>query len=226
MPVSFQNIKFISAFIRNTDRTTRDSGKYAKIFSDNLEHIILDRVEKSKFLSGSLQNAPYSENPIKAYKLGWANVSGQGMDKQLTINGILIDDEDWYWGEWDRDKKNITVSFARSGVAFGDSTPKPVPIFVPGYKQWRIKYNNLSPNVDLQFTGNMIDNFEVDMYQAQGANQYGSKWNYDFIVEEPFRDIGEMTDYYRGWLQVTEDEIRQAASEVSDKIINFLFSGG
>src|SRR6056297_3393367 len=101
MGVTSNNTDYILAFVRNLDRELRDSEKYAMQLARTLEGLVLQRVDQGMFLSGMLSNRPYSQNPIKAYKLGNAVVTGQGMGKELTINGIVIDREDWYWGEWD-----------------------------------------------------------------------------------------------------------------------------
>lgn len=226
MPVRFENIKFITSFIRNTDKEMRDSRKYAEIFARELESIVLHRVDSSIFLGGILQNQQYSRRPIKAYKLGQARVEGKGMDKVLEINGIQIAQEDWYWGAWDMQKKGLTPSSFGGGMNFGDYTAKPVPVFIPGYREWRVRYNNKSPEVNLSFTGNMLDNFEVDIISRQGHNQFGGKYSFEFIVDRPQHEIGEYTDFYRNWLSVTEDEIDEAMEQVVGQLTSVIMSGG
>lgn len=216
------NVDFILAFVRNVDREMRDSDKYAMQFSDGLKGLILDRVARGEYLAGDWKSKPYSSNPIKAYKLGAASVTGEGMGRQLTINGIVIDNEDWYWGKWDMEKKGIQVSNPSPLQTFGDYTPKPVPVFVPGYRSWRVEYNAKSDQVDLNFSGAMLENLDVDTWKRQGSNQYGGRYSFDFVVDEPFMDIGDITDYYRRWLVVTEEEMMQAANEVGQNIMDIL----
>lgn len=214
MPTDFSNIDFIRAFIRNVDDLPSTSSTIAKRLADNIESKILNRVDKGNFLGGDWSSKPYSTNPIKAYKLGNATVTGRGMgNKELTINGIMIDRDEWYWGEYDKEKHGVSTSAGRAADLFGDRTIKPVPIFIPGYKEWRVKYNGLSPTVDLSFTGRMLDNFYVDTKKVRGSNQYGSNFEIEFAVDTPFNDIAGMTDFYRNWMSVTQEEIEEAIRE-------------
>lgn len=225
MSVESNNVDYILAFVRNVDREMRDSEKHARRLAQTMEGLVLERIARGEFLSGMMSGKPYSTNPIKAYKLGNAVVSGQGMSKQLTINGIVIDNQDWYWGSWDAKKKGVDTSRARSAsFNFGDFTPRPVPVFIPGYRTWRVEYNSLSETVDLDFTGNMLDNFNVDYFKEKGSNQYGGRYSFDFNVLEPFRDQGEIVDYYRQFLAVTEGELESAANEVGSSLIDIIMS--
>lgn len=223
MGYEFRNIEFIQAFVKNLDDLSEGSEQLAQEFSNILHAIVLERIDKSIFLGGMWAEKPYSDNPIKAYKLGNAVVSGEGMGKQLTINGILISDEDWYWGAWDREKKGVELSAANPVANFGDYTSKPVPVFIPGYRTWRVEYNQLSDQVDLQFTGSMMDNFDVEISRTKGSNQFGGNYLFDFIVDEPFDDIGEITNYYRNWLQITEEELRIAIEQAGESVSRILF---
>lgn len=224
MPVEIENIDFIAAFARNIDRVGRDSDEHAINFADKVKEIVLARIDQGEYLSGKWQEKPYSTNPIKAYKLGWATVTGQGMDKTLVIEGQLgsrtIQPDDWYWGDWDREKKGINPTWT-DGERFGDSTHKPVPIFVPGYQAWRMDYNNLSDTVDLNFTGNMLDSFNLEIMRTRGSNQYGGKYTFDFVSPE---NHGDITDSYRKWKGITEEELNQALEFIGNDIINILWS--
>lgn len=220
------NVDYILAFIRNVDRSLRDSDRFARMLANELEAIILDRISRGEYLAGIMASKPYSRNPIKAYKLGSASVSGQGMGKQMTINGIVIDRGDWYWGEWDAEQHGITPGNpVTEPHNFGDFTPKPVPVFIPGYEGWRTKYNGLGDTVDLSFTGSMLDQFGVDFDRKVGSNQYGGRYSFDFWVDEPQTELGYITDYYRAWLSVTEEELNAASEYIGSEIVEILMAG-
>lgn len=222
MPYSFENIEFIEAFVRNLGEVQDNADKYAQRFGDALESKVRQRIEQGIYLGGDWESEPYSTNPIKAYKLGSVVVSGEGMSKQMTINGIVIDRDDWYWGEWDREMRGISLSGRRRADWEENSSPRPTPVFIPGYYGWRVQYNGLGSVVDLNFSGNMLDNFSVDIVRTRGSNQYGGNFYLDFVVEQPFEDIGHMTNYYRQWMAVTEDEVEEAIRESGADIARIL----
>lgn len=216
MNYNFDNIDMIRAFVRNVDDLPNSSRRVAQRMGDRMRSIIITRVSQSQFLGGRWETKPYSVNPIKAFKLGTAVVTGKGMGKKLTINGILIDRQDWFWGRWDMEQHGIDLSASRpaeGGRFHGSHTGKPAPVFIPGYRGWRVDYNQKTSEVNLNFSGSMLDNFDVDILKSRGSNQYGGNWEFRFNVREPFYDIGQMTDYYRNWLSVTEEEVRQAIRE-------------
>lgn len=221
--VEFRNIESIEAFIRNLGETIATSDSYAAKFAEELEAIIRSRVSQGIYLGGMWDTKPYSDNPIKAYKLGTVIVSGQGMNKELSINGKVIDRSDWFWGTWDREKHGVTLSGASSGEVFDDwsGTGKPAPVFIPGYLGWRVQYNGLSPTVDLNFTGNMLDDFGAEISRTRGSNQFGGKYYIDF-TSEGFQNRANITDYYREWMSVTEDEVRDAIERSGADIANLV----
>lgn len=226
MPVEFRNITLVKAFVKNMEDLPNSSKQAADAIADSMRTLIINRVAQSQFLGGRWGNKPYSSNPIKAHKLGNSIVTGKGMGKRLTINGILIDRNDWYWGEWDMEQKGISLSSGRGANVkdsfHGRNPGKPSPVFVPGYRGWRVKYHGLPSNVDLDFSGQMLDHFFVDVHRARGSNQYGDNWAFRFEVNEPFYNIGEITDYYRQWLTLTEDEVQQAIKESGAEVSSIL----
>lgn len=223
MALEKENVDFIFAFIRNIDKVLGSSDQVAADFAEDLRQIVISRVGQNTFLGGLFHTKPYSDIPIKAYKLGRATVSGSGMGRELTIGGVLIDDDDWYWGEKDRIKKNLPLPTGGSGFDFGDRLSKPVPIFVPGYRGWRVDYNSLPGEVDLHFTGNMLDNFELDIHRTRGSNQYGGRYTFSFKPDNEFKDQSEVTDYFRRWMAATYDELEDALSRTSNDLVNILF---
>jgi hypothetical protein len=222
MPYYSENLDNLAVFVRNINDLGKKSSEIARTFQDNVESLILNRVGFGNFTGGVWSDKPYSNNPIKAYKLGNVSITGSGENRDMSINGIIIDKDDWAWGGLQRDGSIKTeggtfisdfyMAPAPLGVG-GDfnshRTAKPTPVFIPGYKDWVVRYNGLSRVVDLDFTGSMLDNFSVDMRKAKGSNQYGSVYEFTFEVNQPFESIGEMTNFYRNWLGITEDDLEK-----------------
>lgn len=224
MPAELHNLEFVEAFARNVNEVDRSSDRIAERFGEALRDIIVARVDRGEYLGGSWQTKSYSTAPIKAFKLGNPVITGEGMGKELSIDGIPIDNEDWYWGSEDKKRKGVPDSPWGSGVPFGDSfSGKPAPVFIPGYRGWKVFYNQLTDVVDLRFSGTMLDNFSVEIKRTRGSNQFGGRYNYEFIVEGQERDTGNITDYYRKWKAITQEELDEAVNEIGEEIISILF---
>ena len=199
---------------------------WAEEVSTVLRHIVLDRVDRGEFLGGAWQNLDYSGNSIKAHKLGWVNVQ----DNEMNIGGIAIDRDDWYWGGYSKDG-NFAWSNGRKipkpqwepipDAQRGRNTPRPAPVFIPGYRGWRIKYLGLTnryPNLEL--SGMMKDNFDVFIQRGVGSNQYQTRVEVALEVEQSFKDVAQITDYFRQWIDITEDELNEAIAEVGSFFVD------
>jgi len=225
--LSFRNIGVIKTALNNINNVPDASLPAAKRLGEKIEDKVRSRLQQSVFLGGKWGNKPYSTNPIKAHKLGNAVVTGQGMgNKTLSINGIMIAENDWYWGEWDMEQKGVNLSASRPANVkqsfHGSPGARPAPVFIPGYYGWRVKYNSLGGNVDLNFSGNMLNKFGADVFRRRGSNQYQGKFEILIEVEEPFDNIAEITDYYRQWMDVTDEEINEAIKESGADIVDIL----
>lgn len=224
MPTDFYNLNFLDTFVRNLSDLPNSSREAADRLADEIESIVRTRVDSGIFLGGEKKNEGYSMNPIKAYKLGTAVVTGYGIDKRLIIDGKTIADEDWYWGEWDKQQKGFPDTGKQGYESFGESySGKPAPVFIPGYLGWRTRYNGLGSEVDLNFHGNMLDNFAIDVFKGRGSNQYGGQYELDFTVNSPYGAIAGYTDYYREWLTITEDELNEAITRSGASLTGILF---
>jgi hypothetical protein len=219
--IESENIDFISAFVRNIGGTLGDTDSIANEFASELHSIIIARLDKGEYIGGIWKSKPYSENPIKAYKLGWAVVSGEGMQKSLTIDGVQIDRDDWVWGDYDKEKAGVDFS-TLSGYNFRDSHHKPLPVFLPGYLGWRQDYNGLGNVVDLQFTNEMVDGFSVDVSRSRGSNQFGGRYEFDFFAYDKTEEA-EYTDEFREWMSVTDEELERAMEILDKDLITSLF---
>lgn len=211
MPAEFYNIDFMKSFVRNLEDLPNTSRSAANRLADEIEAIVRSRVASSKYLGGIWKNKGYSMNPIKAYKLGNAVVSGKGMNKVLTIDGMQVSDSDWYWGQWDKEQKGFTEKGSQPYPSFGEGySGKPAPVFIPGYLGWRTEYNGLGSNVNLSFEGNMMDNFDIDIFKGRGSNQYGGNYEFDFTVNSPYGIEAKYTNRFREWMTITREELREA----------------
>lgn len=208
----------------------RASTKVESIFlASDMGNIILDkirdRVAQGIFRSGAWANAPYSEADIKAYKLS-DKKRGSGMrveSNTMTIDGIVIDDEDWHWGGYlPKDntiyRKGKSKGRVRTGnrFPFGSKASKPAPVFIGGYKRWITKYTGKSDAsiVNLNMTGSMLNALDFDVVRKQGSNQFGGNIELKVFVSEPFNDISSMTNFYREWLYIDENDISEAINKM------------
>lgn len=193
-------------------------------FGDIIRSIVLDRTERGEFIGGVWKDELYSVNIIKAFKLGNVEIVGQGKDTDMFIDGIFIDRGDWGWGRYTKDGYFFTkkdnqkhphpeMVYLDTPQSPFDGTQKsrPSPIFIPGYQGWRVKYKGLSnvrPN--LSYTGQMLESFDVDVSRMKGSNQYSTKARIEFYIDSHFESLKDMTNYYRRWFDITEDELQQA----------------
>lgn len=229
MALNFRNINFLKAFVRNLSNIEENSRQAASKLADEMESIIRNRTSQGRYLSGVWRSKGYSNSPIKAYKLGRAVVSGTGMgNKQMTIDGKSIQRDDWYWGDWDREDHGVTNLGGRGG--FGESSsPRPTPVFIPGYAGWRRKYNSRSLTVNMRFSRkmSMMDNFSVEMWRGRGSNQYGSNWRFSFEVTgaENVKEA-KYTNMFRKWRGITKRELDQAIKSSGASLSSMLFYGG
>lgn len=224
MGVTIREGEFLRIFLRNKDLEL-PLGSVKNNIEDNIKDKIIDRISRGKYLGGSWATKGYSFNKIKAYKLGNLVMSGSGRSQTMTINGILIDRDDWYWGGYTKDKTEIWSNgrkipnkgnFPIAEQKRVSSRPRhfaPLPIFIPGYRKWRTKYNALSSTVNLNFNGDLWKNIDVRLNRKRGANQFGENAEIDITVLEPFKNIGEAADYFRNYLEVTNDELKEAIKE-------------
>lgn len=200
--------------------------EWAEEASTVMKYIVLDRIDRGEFLGGSWQNLDYSRNAIKAYKLGWVNVQ----DNAMTIGGIGIDRDDWYWGGYSEDGDFIWSNrrkipkptwSPRSESPSGQNYSRPAPVFIPGYRGWRLKYlglGNQRPNLEL--TGMMKEGFGIDITRDVGSNQYQTRVQAEFNIEQSFKDVAQLTDYYRQWIDITDEELQEAIQEVGEFFVD------
>lgn len=236
MDLITHNLDFLKIFIRDLNEFDLNSEKLAQKASEEIRDIIIARVQDGRFVGGVWANKPYSSNPIKAFKLGNINVTaGKRGERDLSINGVVIDKDDWHWGGYDPETRSIRTESGREipdpfiapaplgggGDFNSHNISEPSPVFIPGYKEWVIKYNGLSQTVDLDFSGRMIDNFDVITRKVRGSNRYGGQYLFELEVEEPFKDIGGITDFYRKWLTITEEEVARVATYLGDAFSSF-----
>jgi hypothetical protein len=165
---------------------------------------VLDRVEKGMFASGEFAEKDYSWKPIAAYKLGDVVFEGEGEEKDMYISGKLIDKGDWKFGS----PKKKGEKRKKSGL------PKPVPVFNLGYEGWRRKYNGLNTtSVDLSFTGEMLEDFDVEVF-AKGVNQYKTEVQIELIMNNEFSiDKKNFTDAQRQWFYISDEELEMLLEE-------------
>lgn len=232
MGVRIHEGKFLRIFLRDEDLIDLPIGSVASSIEDNLRDSILDRLSRGVYLGGSWKTKGYSFNKIKAYKLAeskkGARVTGRGKNQKLSIGGVVIDDDDWYWGGYDVTDKKMRWSNGRKipvkgnfniaeqnimSQSGGQKHKKPLPIFIPGYKVWRTKYLGLTQTVNMKVDGSLWKNLDVNLNKTRGSNQFGSNMKIEILVKEPFHKISEIQNHFRNFLSVTRDEIEEAIKE-------------
>lgn len=212
--LEINNFEFVQAFVRDLGNIKGTSEREAIRFKNAMKELVKRRIDEGDFFEGHYGSKPYSTQPIKAYKLGFAQVTGVGMGKELFIDGVKIDRDDWYWGDFDRERHGLPEPSSSSNpFNFGDSLPKPVPVFIPGYRGWRVDYNGKQEEVDLQFSGAMIDEFDIDINIERGSNQFGGNFSFDFVAFGGSEDKAFITNFFRRWMMITENEIEEALDQ-------------
>ena len=208
----------------------------AELIAERLKEAVLDRVSRGEYFGGEWASKGYSFNSIKAFKLGWAEVEGSKNEQTLFIDGIEIADDDWFWGRYDKKSPSFTrerktgrkhiakqwysVANSKAPSFHGSGAARPTPIFLPGYKGWREKYQGLQTNsVDLSFTSLLLNNFS---YEVSSGRKSGD--NRQFIIEfvtsdEMVESVAQYTNYFRNWYGMTETEVQLALDEAQADLV-------
>ena len=213
MSVTIREGKFLRIFLRNEDILVPEN-ILAEGLEEQLKDKILDRLSRGDYLGGSLAERGYSRNKIKAHKLGWVNVEGSGQNKTMTIDGTRIDRRDWSWGTFNKPKKGH-ISHPEQSDFTKDGSPgdPPLPLFIPGYRVWRTKYQGKTSTVNLNMDGNLWDDLDVKLNRTRGSNQFGANFKIDVRVDGQSKDIANILDHYRNYMTVTREELKSAISE-------------
>jgi len=72
----------------------------------------------------------------------------------------------------------------------------------------------------LELSGMMKDNFDVLIQRGVGSNQYQTRVEVALEVEQSFKDVAQITDYFRQWIDITEDELNEAIAEVGSFFVD------
>lgn len=190
----------------------RDSGLYSisnKIDPSTVEDVIKDSIlentQKGIFFGGEWAPLPYSEAPTKAYKFGWATVTGsyKQRNQELSIDGIHIERDDWFWGGRKEDEQG-SASIHNAYKPFSNI---PTPVLIGGYEMWRNKYNSRQTAiVDLNYTGKLLDSIFVVGDTRTGSNQYRTIYSFSVFVDIPY---AQYVDEKRTFTHIDEESVAQ-----------------